>query len=451
MFAILAIVFGACNENDDIPEIIKLDGELAGGSTTVFMNNSLAFSTPAPNLAGARLDKHLDGDAAFEVIFVSHPAQIHGGLGPIFNNSSCVACHPSDGRSAFPQNLNAESGFFLRVSLPGSGEHNAPVPVPGFGTQLQHQAIFGVEKEAAIDVRYEEIKRTFDDGTVVTLQKPVYSIKNSYEQVPADILISPRIGMPVFGLGLLEAVSEQDILAHADEFDSDNDDISGKPNYVWDPVSASTKLGRFGWKASTPGVLVQSAGAYHQDMGLTSSIFPDESSLGQTNTDTMYSDIEVSDRDLEDVTFYVQTLGVPAARNLDDEQVIRGKKIFEQISCHACHVESFTTGVLEGVPEVSNQLIFPYTDMLLHDMGDDLADNRPAFQANGKEWKTRPLWGIGLTSVVNGHTRFLHDGRAKNITEAILWHGGEAEQSRNDFMKLSEEERDALIKFINSI
>ncbi|MFV0269218.1 MAG: di-heme oxidoredictase family protein [Draconibacterium sp.] len=450
-FSLLIIVLGACNGNDDDPEITKLDGELTGGSTTVFINSSQAFSMPAPNLAGERLDRHTNGDVAFDVNFVSHPAQIHGGLGPVFNNSSCAACHPSDGRSPFPENLNAESGFFLRMSLPGADENNGPLPVPGFGTQLQHQALFGYQKEAQIEVSYEEIKRVFDDGTVVTLQKPIYTLRNPYIPVPADVLISPRIGMPVFGLGLLEAISEQDILANADEADKNDDDISGKPNYVWDPVSASTKLGRFGWKASTPGVLVQSAGAYHQDMGVTSYIFPHESSAGQSSTDTTFNFNEVSDQDLDDVAFYVQTLAVPAARNFDNEQVIRGKKIFEQINCNACHIESFTTGILEGVPEVSNQRIFPYTDMLLHDMGEDLTDNRSDFLASGKEWKTRPLWGIGLTSVVNGHTQFLHDGRAKSVTEAILWHGGEAEKSRDDFMKLSKEEREDLIKFINSL
>ena len=323
--------------------------------------------------------------------------------------------------------------------------------MPGFGTQLQHQAIFGYEKEASLGISYEPIERVFADGTKIILQKPVYSIENPYIPLPGNVLISPRIGMPVFGLGLLEAISEQDILALADVNDDNEDGISGKPNYVWDPVSLSVKLGRFGWKGGAPSVLVQSAGAYNEDMGVTNLIVPMESSFGQSNTEIEFDDIEVSDQDLEDVTFYVQTLAVPVARNIDDPDVIHGKQLFEKINCTACHNPSFTTGVLDSVPEVSNQKIYPYTDMLLHDMGDDLADNRSEFDADGKEWKTRPLWGIGLTSVVNGHTNFLHDGRARNLTEAILWHGGEAEDARNEFMELSKEDREALISFLNAL
>lgn len=450
MAATTLLLFG-CDDITEMPPVEKLDGELAGGATTVFFNNSQAFGTPATNLSGERMDKHLDGDVAFEVTFVSHPAGIHGGLGPVFNNSSCIACHPQDGRAAPPISMNEEGGFFLRVSIPGVGENNGPNPVPGFGTQLQHHALYNYEKEASIAVHYEKVKRIFADGTTVVLQKPVFSIENPYIPLPANLLLSPRIGMPVFGLGLLEAITEYDILDLADETDVDDDGISGKPNYVWDPVSSSVKLGRFGWKAGTPSVLVQSAGAYNQDMGITNSIMPNESSFGQSNSETDFNDLELSDKDLENVTFYVQTLGVPAGRSLDAPDVIKGYKIFEQINCSACHTPSFTTGVLEGVPEVSLQKIFPYTDMLLHDLGDGLADNRSEFEANGKEWKTRPLWGIGLTSVVNGHTNFLHDGRARNITEAILWHGGEAEQARNDFMELKKEEREALLLFINSI
>ena len=448
-FALVLLIVG-CQEDSVSKK--KIEGEEAGGETTIYMESSKAFSTPAPNLSAENLEKHLDGDVAFEAIFVSGNAPINGGLGPIFNNNSCVGCHISDGRAALPPNANDMSGFFYKISVEGSDEHNGPAPVPGFGTQLQHQSIYGYKKEATLNITYEEILEVFDDGTEVMLQKPVYSIESPYTTIPPDVMISPRIAMPVFGLGLLEAIPESAILAYADENDFDRDSISGKPNCVWDPVNNKIALGRFGWKAGAPSVLAQSAGAYNEDMGITNPVRPVESSIGQTNGENSVSDTtEIDMKTLEDVTFYSLTLGVPAGRNFDDLSVIKGRNLFEKINCTSCHVSSFITGSLEGIPEVSNQKIYPYTDMLLHDMGEGLADNRPEYDANGREWKTRPLWGLGLTGVTSGHTSLLHDGRARNITEAILWHGGEAKISKNKFKALSKSDRDALLKFLNAL
>ncbi len=445
----IIFLYSCSSNNDDVT--YKLEGELTGGETTVYISNSQAFGTPAPNLTSENLEKHLDGDKAFEAIFISSPAPTHGGLGPIFNNTSCNACHPSDARASVPTEINALSGFFFRISIAGEDENGGPNPVPGFGTQLQHQSLFGYEPEALMHREYKIIEVTLSDGVIVELQQPTYSITNPYISMPKDIMISPRIGMPVFGLGLLETITDEDILANADEFDHDQDGISGKPNYVWDPVTESIKLGRFGWKAGAPSILAQSAGAYSGDMGLTTSIHPIESSYGQSNGSTETGTIEVSDDELNSVVFYCQTLAVPAARNLDDSQVISGSKIFEKIGCAKCHVPSFKTGVNENIAEISEQTIYPYTDMLLHDMGEALADNRPEYKASGTEWKTRPLWGVGLTSVTSGHTSFLHDGRARNLTEAILWHGGEAESVKNNFIDLSTEEREALLAFVNAL
>ncbi|QGY42133.1 c-type cytochrome [Maribellus comscasis] len=449
LFFLIAFFASCTKEVETVPT--KIEGEKAGGETTVYLQSSTAISSPAPNLTADNLEKHLKGDAAFEDIFVSGDSPVNGGLGPIFNNNSCISCHPGDGRAAFPTGLNDISGFFFKISVPGTDENNGPAPVQGFGTQLQHQANYGYAKEAEMAVEYKNIEMIFDDGTAITLKKPVYSIINPYTALPANVMLSPRIGMPVFGLGLLEAISEDDILANADMNDMDGDGISGKPNYVWDPVSETTALGRFGWKAGTPSVLVQSAGAYNEDMGVTNPVKPVESSYGQTNGDNTEHAVELDMETLDNVTFYAMTLGVPAGRNFDNPEVIQGRKLFEKINCTACHIPSFTTGHIEGIPEISNQKIYPYTDMLLHDMGDGLADNRPEYLANGKEWKTRPLWGIGLTNLANGHTHFLHDGRAANLTEAILWHGGEAEKSRDEFMKLSKSERDALLTFLNAL
>lgn len=428
-----------------------LEGEKAGGETTVFVRTSQAFGLPAPNLSSEHLAKHLLGDVGFESQFVAGPAPKNGGLGPIFNNTSCNGCHPSDGRASFPENINSLSGLFYKISVPGTDEHEGPAPVPGFGTQLQHQSIYGFQAEGKMNIVFQEHIVSFPNGTTVSLRKPVYSIVSPYLPLPENILISPRIGMPVFGLGLLEAIPEQVILANADPNDLDKDGISGRPNYVWDPVTQTTRLGRFGWKAGTPSVLVQTAGAFNEDMGLTNYLKPVESSTGQSNGDPNSSSPEITDVLLENVVFYALTLGVPATRGFDNPEVIAGQKIFEQIKCSSCHIASFTTGNYDGIPEISNQKIYPYTDMLLHDMGDELADNRAEFEANGNEWKTRPLWGIGLTAITSGHTSFLHDGRARNLTEAILWHGGEAEKSREDFKKLSEDDRNLLLKFLQSL
>lgn len=429
------------------------DRVLAGGETTIFNRTSFAYSFPATNLDSEEDFKHGEGDKIFDFKFVSAPHSINPGLGPIFNNSSCVACHPEDGRALFPQNINEKSGFFLRSSVPGVGEHSAPVPAPGFGLQLQNQALifYNYKPETSFAVTYTEIVETFADGTKVTLRKPHYSLENTYIPAPADILLSPRIGSPIFGLGLLEAIPEASIVAAQDINDKDGDGISGKANFVYDAVSKSVKLGRFGWKANTATILEQCAGAFVHDMGITNPLFPDETGKGQSNgSDGLQDDPEIDQETLDLVTFYCQTLAVPAARNLEKESVRNGARIFEEIGCVKCHTPQQKTGT-SPIKALANQTFYPYTDMLLHDMGEDLADGRPDFLANGNEWKTRPLWGIGLQFLVNGHTEFLHDGRAKNVTEAILWHGGEAKDTKEKFKQLSKKDREDLLEFINSI
>jgi CxxC motif-containing protein (DUF1111 family) len=300
-------------------------------------------------------------------------------------------------------------------------------------------------------VEYIEQEYSFSDGEVYALRYPTYTLENPYIALPGDLMISPRIAPPVFGLGLLEAVAESDIVALADEFDADGDGISGKPNYAWNVVAGKKTLGRFGWKAANPTILQQTAGAYNEDMGITSFIFPTESAHGQTQYDNREDEYEVSDSLLHAVAFYIRTLAVPARRRADTEVVLRGKKLFIEGKCAACHVPRLHTKTDVSFPEISNLVIFPYTDMLVHDMGPELADNRPDFDADGFEWRTSPLWGIGLTRVVNGHQNFLHDGRARTLMEAIMWHGGEASQSKEFVTTLSKSDRDALIKFLESL
>lgn len=454
LFTVLIVMqFFSCQNDDssDYEEVNLSERLYAGGATTLFSVTSNAYRTPAPNLSASEMAMHLLGDVDFESVFVTAPSSINQGLGPIFNNSSCISCHPRDGRAAFPSNLSGRSGLLLRISLFGTDEHGGPNPVPGFGVQLQNQAIFGYEPEVTYGVTFTELKETLADGTVVTLRKPTFSLANSYIPVPAGAMLSPRIGPPVFGLGLLEAIQEADILAMQDINDADGNGISGKANYVWEPLSGRMVLGRFGWKANTGTIRSQCAAAYVEDMGITNVIFDKETGHGQSNgSDGLEDDPELDAAILDQVVLYCQTLAVPAPRGIENKPVKEGAVVFEKIACAQCHKPRQKTGFSE-ITALSFQTFYPYTDMLLHDMGEGLADNRPDYLANGNEWKTRPLWGIGLTQLVNGHTDFLHDGRARNLTEAILWHGGEAQDSKEKFKKLSKKDRDALLAFLNSL
>ena len=439
----------SCVDPDEREET-PADEWFAGGSQTIFNRGNGAFSSSFPNLNANRIKVHSTGDAAFGSTFVSAPAPVNPGLGPIFNNVSCTSCHINDGRGKPPLNGEQNSSLLIRLSVTGTTEHGGPKPVPGFGNQLQPRSIFGVAAEASFKIAYTEVTGNFADGTSYSLQSPAYSIENPYQPLPADLMISPRVAPPVFGLGLLEAIDESEIIARADENDSDGDSISGKPNYVWDEIANKKVIGRFGWKANNPNILQQSAGAYNEDMGITNFIFQKESSYGQVqfSTQEVY---DVSDSLLQSVSFYIRTLAVPARRNADDVVVLNGKKIFVAAKCSSCHIPKSHTATNVAFPEISDQTIFPYTDLLLHDMGEDLSDHRPDFEASGKEWRTAPLWGIGLTKVVNGHNNFLHDGRARSLMEAVLWHGGEAEASRQYVKNLSGADRDALIKFLESL
>ncbi|MDR2121921.1 MAG: thiol oxidoreductase, partial [Flavobacteriaceae bacterium] len=441
----------SCSDDDTIDTGVPVeeypdisDRLHAGGATTIYTSSSQAYSWPAPGLTASEQYKHDRGDKLFETSFVTAPATIYGGLGPIYNNVSCISCHPRDGRAPFPEaNINALSGLFLRISINGTDAHGGPNPVPGFGDQAQNQAIFGYTPEAKYGVTYTEITEEFADGTKVILKKPHYSLTNTYAPLPSGVMLSPRIGTPIFGMGLLEAIPEANILAKEDINDADGDGISGKANYVWDEVSQSQKLGRFGWKASVPSVLVQTIAAFHGDLGITSPKRPKEDYyINNGLSDGLNDDPEIDTNILELVDLYCRTLGVPAPRNINNPVVKKGAAVFRGIGCAKCHTPQQKTGS-DPISVLSEQTFYPYTDMLLHDMGENLADGRPDFLADGNEWKTRPLWGIGLTQLINGHTHFMHDGRAKNITEAILWHGGEAEKSKNRFKALSLDRREA--------
>ncbi len=449
--ALILLVFLTACQEEDMPQEVPASAYRSGGETTVFGFHSQMFQQPAANLDAQGGKDHFTADADFGSIFVTAPSTIQGGLGPLFNQSNCESCHIRNGRAAFPTSGNDLGGFLLRLSIPGENALGEPLEVPGFGGQLQTKAVWGKQAEAQVSVTFQVALIDFLDGTSASLQKPVFNLEAPYIPFPPTAMISPRIAPPVFGLGLLEAISTADILAQADENDTDGNGISGRPNYVWDYTQQTTSLGRFGWKAGQPTLLQQTAAAYNGDMGVTSPMFSLENCAGQSQCDPFTDDPEINSTLLKSTTFYTQSLAVPAFRDLDDQQVQRGQTLFTALKCVSCHHPTFVTGPHPEFGFLSAQTIWPYTDLLLHDMGDGLADNRPDHLATGREWRTPPLWGIGLTQTVSGHSNFLHDGRARNLTEAILWHGGEAETSKEQFRKSSAEDRAALLRFLNAL
>jgi CxxC motif-containing protein (DUF1111 family) len=428
----------------------QYNDQLSGGDETVFDATSQAFSNAFPGLTGYDVHVHILGDLTFNQSFVTAPNPLHSGLGPIFNNTACTNCHHNDGIGT-PTAGDSQSSLLMRISLPGEDAHGGPVPVPGYGLQLQDKAVFGKLPECTVNIVYTTQILSFPDGEQYELRAPTYTLSNLYTTIPAGYLLSPRLAPPMIGLGLLEAIPEAEIIANADPNDANGDGIKGHANYVWDPITQSRQLGRFGWKANTSSIVTQVATAFNQDMGVTNSLMPVESSFGQSQYDGLTDDPELPDSLLNAVKFYAQTLAVPARRTVLDATVKHGEALFISAKCVNCHKQTFTTGVDVARPYLSSQVIHPYTDLLVHDMGPGLADNRPDFQAGGQEWRTAPLWGIGLFTTVNSPGYYLHDGRARTITEAIMWHGGEAEASKEYFSNLSSSDRAAVLKFLQSL
>jgi CxxC motif-containing protein (DUF1111 family) len=361
--------------------------------------------------------------------------------------------------------------MFLRLSIPPQtaadrevlASHRASViPEPTYGGQLQDLAIPGHRPEGRMAIDYGEVPVELAGGEVVRLRAPRYRIADpGYGPVHPEIMLSPRVAPPMIGLGLLEAVTEEDILAHADPDDADGDGISGRPNRVWSVADEGVALGRFGWKAGEPSLDQQGSHAFAGDVGIGS---PVASAPWGDCTEAQAAcraaphggsrqdgDFEASRLVMDQILFYARNLAVPARRGVDDPEVLRGKELFYGAGCTSCHVPKLATRRDFAVPALAGQLIWPYSDLLLHDLGDGLADGRPEGVADGREWRTPPLWGIGLTEAVNGHTRFLHDGRARDLTEAILWHGGEAQAARDTFAAMTKAEREALLAFLNSL
>ncbi len=430
---------------------------LAAGAATVVDSTRDAFSLPSPNLTEEHRTAFFVGNSFFNQNWVSAPSSVEtrDGLGPLFNARSCSGCHFKDGRSRPPEPGEPFSTALLRVSVPGRGPHGEPVPDPTYGDQIQGSALPGVAPEADVIADYDAVEGTFADGERYTLRRPRIRLeKLGYGPVAAHLSLSPRVAPAMIGLGLLEAVPEATLLAIADPGDRDRDGVSGRPNVVWDALHAKPALGRFGWKAEQPTVLQQTAGAFRGDMGITTAVFEDENHMPAQRAAASHPSggyPEATSQVLESVVLYARTLAVPARRDVERADVRRGEALFESSRCTACHVATLQTGPMEHVPELDTQIVHAYTDLLLHDMGPGLADDRPAFEASGREWRTPPLWGGGLVSTVNAHSLFLHDGRARGFAEAILWHDGEAHAAREAFVHLTRAERAALVAFLGSI
>jgi CxxC motif-containing protein (DUF1111 family) len=430
----------------------------SGGATTIFETNRNAFSQPAANLEVERRGHFFMGNAFFNSAWIVAPATAgaRDGLGPLFNARSCDQCHANDGRGAPPlQPGERPVALVLQFATPTPGPNNEPGSDPHYGSNFNPFAIGDIPPEGNVRIEHRTIEGTFADGEPYTLIAPTYIFEElAYGPLSPETRFSPRIAPSVFGVGLLEAIPEAQILERADPDDSNGDGISGRPNYVWDSVKKQRVIGRFGWKANQPDIAHQTAGAFSQEIGMTTSLRPEPNC---TNIQIACLEApdggspEISDEIFTRIVEYQRMLAVPARRNLNDPQVKQGAALFASAGCAACHRPTFTTGEVADAPWLSRQTIHPFTDMLLHDMGPDLADGRADFEASGTEWRTPPLWGMGLQQAVNGHTRYLHDGRARNASEAILWHGGEAERAREAYKKMSKLEREALLKFLDSL
>ncbi|MEI2415576.1 di-heme oxidoredictase family protein [Orrella sp. JC864] len=447
----------------------------AGAATVRKLLNADIFSHPSANLSFEGRQQFLVGNGLFRKDWVSSPSstQASDGLGPLFNARSCQACHVKDGRGTVPGFDPLARGdavaLLLRLSVPrqaGAPDNNpteaelASLPDPVYGHQLQNFAVPGLAAEGQLDIRYTPIEIALNGGETATLMAPRYRITDlGYGPMHPDVRLSPRLAPPMIGLGLLEAIHEADILAN--EAADKPDGVRGRANWVTDLATGKRALGRFNWKAGQPTVGQQSAVAFSQDMGLSTPLVPShygDCTRAQPGCLRMphgaqphLGEHEVPGELLELVTAYSVNLGVPQRRDAGDARVLAGKRLFYESGCTACHVPKYVTRRDAARPEHRFQLIWPYTDLLLHDMGDGLADDHAEGGASGREWRTPPLWGIGLTRMVNPNATWLHDGRARSLLEAVLWHGGQAQAARDRVVAMSPQERADLIRFLESL
>ena len=433
----------------------------------LWANNSFA-----DELTHRSSDKSMDfavGRNLFKKLWIAAPAttKASDGLGPLYNARSCFQCHINAGRGQIPDANQISVSIIMRLSIPlqsndqeeslRTSQQN-PIAEPNYGTQFQTFAVTGLASEGDLKINYSDMPVKLAGGETVVLHKPEYQLTNlQYGELHPNTLLSPRLAPQLMGMGLLANINERDILLNSDPNDQNQDGISGKPNRVWSREFNKIMLGRFGHKAGVATLNEQNQSAFSNDLGLSTPLFPQAWGDCTANQlicqnaphgdDASQQHLEAPKKVTDAVLHYVSHLSVPTLRHTSSADFIEGQKHFVKTGCIACHQPSFQTRNTRS----SSEIIFPYTDMLLHDMGEGLADNRPEGEANGQEWRTAPLWGIGLTESINGHDYYLHDGRARTLQQAILWHGGEATQARDNYTILDKNDRQLLLKFLGKL
>ena len=409
--------------------------------------------TPLSSLNDREIDTFVLGKSFFRTPWVQAPSATtaRDGLGPLFSANTCISCHPGNGKGpVYNKQGHIARSLVTRLSLSHTQNIDTKLgftPEPIYGSQLSMNAVYGVPYEGKASRNYSSKTVVLSKKKKITLRKPHYGVIDlQYGSLSEDVILSQRIPPALIGLGLLEQISDKQLLANEDVEDKNRDGISGKANRVYSPETGKLELGRYNWKANASKVKYQVAGAMSNDMGLTSPLYPNESCTS-TQKECLESPqgrdrFDIPMKRVDAVTFYLKHLKVPEPKQ--DLDYKNGLEIFKQINCASCHIPNFTLN--------NGKIIHPFSDLLLHDIGKDLADGRVEFLATGSEFRTPPLWGISIyTQILKNRVNFLHDGRAKTLEEAILWHDGEATQSKHNFVNLSAQKQKILIDFLERL
>ena len=410
-----------------------------------------ALTHPIGGMDNNTTDRFILGKSFFRIPWVEAPSATtaRDGLGPLFSANTCIACHPGNGAGiAVRQDGRVDRSLVMRLGLERRPDdpRTGFLPDPVYGAQLSINAVHGVAYEGRPTVRYRDRNGTYPDGTLYTLHVPRYALESlNYGPLSPDTHAAAHLAPALVGLGALERIPEAAIIAYEDPEDRDGDGISGRANRVYSPRTNRMELGRFTWKAGAPSVRFQVANAMHNDMGLTTTLYPGENCTGAQHAcqdaPRGRHPIDVPDIRLDAVTFYVTSLRIPKQRN--PAANAEGAALFSGVGCAKCHVPGYETD--------DGMTIHPYSDLLLHDMGAPLSDGHRTFRAGPSEFRTPPLWGAGLRGKISAQARYLHDGRARTLEEAVLWHGGEAATVKRNFMALEADARKKLLRFVGSL
>ncbi len=477
-FCLLAFLLSACSQTKKAiaPEFSESEWR-PGGLTTVMPVKHIRFDLPAANLPMHLKTQFHAGKALAQQPWIKAPTitTSRDGLGPLYNARTCLACHVKGGKGSMPSDANTPLfSSLIRLSKAGDHKIQGVMAHPVYGDQIQTQSTSlahqlrhlptaksleqDVKPEAYVYIKWGHKTFTYPDQHQVNLRTPVLELRNlNYGPIGTDTLLSIRVAPSIHGMGLIDLIPQAHITNLADELDADKNGISGRVNHVWDITKQASVPGRYGLKANKPTLAMTVAGAFANDLGISNPLFPmqpctnSQTKCQQAASGNDKEGFELTQQQLGLVIDFNRNLAPVKARNLTDSEVLKGRELFYQTGCQNCHQPNFKTAKSTLAPHLSAQTIWPYSDFLLHDLGTDLADHRPDFEANGQEWRTAPLWGVGLQEKVNGSKALLHDGRAQSIEEAILWHGGEALKAKNTFIHLNKSERENLSLFVNAI